>query len=106
MEFQLQFDTRKRWHLNEKLLKSSQGSTVPYIVGLAEYLANTIPIIRSSLELHFERFSKNTFIIKSADVVPIWRRNSAFSSPVNSHQCTLTNSTIPNTEPIVSNLIF
>jgi len=39
--------------LNEQLLKSSQESTIPYIVGLAEYLANTIPIISSSLELLF-----------------------------------------------------
>ncbi|KAG4086353.1 hypothetical protein H8356DRAFT_1434561 [Neocallimastix lanati (nom. inval.)] len=55
----------------------------------------------SSLELLFERFSKNTFITKSADVVPKWQRNSAVRSPVNSHQYTFTNSTVPNTEPIV-----
>ncbi|KAG4086356.1 hypothetical protein H8356DRAFT_1340014 [Neocallimastix lanati (nom. inval.)] len=47
--------------------------------------------ISSSLELLF----------KSADVVPIWQRNSAVRSPVNSHQYTLTNNTIPNTELIV-----
>jgi len=40
------------------------------------------------------------------DVIPIWQRNSAVSSPVNSHQCTFTNSTVPNTEPIISNSIF
>jgi len=56
---ELQFDTGEQRHLSEQLLKSSQGSTVPYIVGLPEYLANTIPIISSSLELLFERFSKN-----------------------------------------------
>ena len=38
----LQFDTGEQRHLSEQLLKSSQGSTVLYIVGLAEYLANTI----------------------------------------------------------------
>ena len=73
---------------------------------LAEYLANTIPMIRSSLELLFERFSKNTFITKSADDVPIWQRINAIRSPVNSHQYTLTNSTVPNTEPIVSKLLM
>jgi len=68
-------------------------------VGLAEYLANTIPIISSSPE----RFSKNTF---SADVVPIWQRNSAARNPSNFHQYTLTNSTVSNKEPIVSNKTF
>jgi hypothetical protein len=92
--------------LIEQLLKSSQGFTVPYIVGLAEYLANTILIISSSLELLFERFSKSTFITNSADVVSIWQRNGAVSSSVNSHQYTFANSTVPNTEPIVSNSIF
>ena len=71
-----QFDTEEQRHLSEQLLKSSQGSTVPYIVGLAEYLA---------------------------DVVPIWQRNNAVRSSVSSHQYTLTNSIVPNTEPIVSN---
>jgi len=74
--------------------------------GIAKkYHANTIPIISSSLELLFERFRKNTFITKSANVVPIWQRNSTVRSPVNSQQYTLTNSTVPNTEPIVSNSI-
>ena len=50
--------------------------------------------------------AKNTFITNSADDILIWRRNSAVSSPVNSHQYTFTNSTVPNTEPIVSNSIF
>ena len=103
---ELQFDTGELRHLSEQFLKSSQGSAVPYIVGLAEYLASTISIISSSLELFFERFSKNTFITKSADVIPIWQRNSAIRSPVNSHQYTFTNSTVPNTEPLVSNLTF
>jgi len=75
-------------------------------VGLAEYLANAILIISSSLELLFESFSKNTFITKSTEVVPKWQRNSTVRSPVNSHQYTLTNSTVPNTEPIVSNSTF
>jgi len=50
----------ERGHLSEQPLKSSQGSrsSVSYIVGLAKYLTNTIPIINSSLELLFERFSK------------------------------------------------
>ena len=73
---------------------------------LAEYIANTIPIISSSLEIFFERFRKNTFITKSADVVPICQRNSTVRSSVNSHQYTFTNSTVPNTELLVSNSTF
>ena len=68
---ELQFDTGKRGHLSEQLQKSSQESTVPYIMGLAEYLANTMPIISSSLEFLFERFSKKTL---SSPKVPIWQR--------------------------------
>ena len=75
-------------------------------MGLAEYLANTLPIISSPLELFFERFNKSTFITKSADIVPIWQGNSAVGSPVNSHQYTFTNSTVPNKELIVSNSTF
>ncbi|KAL6616846.1 ankyrin repeat-containing domain protein [Neocallimastix sp. 'constans'] len=76
----------KEGHLNEQLLKSSQG--------LAEYLANTIPIISSSLELLFERFSKNTFITKSAYVV------------TGKGIVQLVVLTVPNTEPIINNSIF
>ncbi|KAG4098849.1 hypothetical protein H8356DRAFT_1424405 [Neocallimastix lanati (nom. inval.)] len=58
--------------INEQLLNSSQGSTVPYLVRLAHHHAKTISIIRSSLELLFDRFSKKIFSTKSTDVVPIW----------------------------------
>jgi len=49
---------------------------------------------------------KNTFITKSADIVPIWQRNRGVSSPVNSHHYTFTNNTVPIKEPIVSNSTF
>jgi len=87
-------------------LNVHSGSTVPFIVGLGEYLANTIPIISSYLGLLFKRFSKNIFITKSADVLPIWQRNGVVRSPINSHQYTFNNSTIPNKEPIVSNSLL
>jgi hypothetical protein len=50
--------------------------------------------------------AKNIFITKSALVAPIWQRNSAISSPVNSHQYIFTTSTVPNKDPIVSNSTF
>ncbi len=74
-------------------------------MGLAEYLSKTIPIISSSLELLFDRYSINTSNTKSADVVPIWQRNHSVSSPVSSHPYTFTNSIVPNTESIESNSI-
>ncbi|KAG4101246.1 hypothetical protein H8356DRAFT_1344658 [Neocallimastix lanati (nom. inval.)] len=39
-------------------------------------------------------------------MVPIWQRNNAIRSSFNSHQYTFTNSTVPITEPLVSNLTF
>jgi len=89
---ELQFDTGERGHLSKQLLKSSQGSTISFIMGLAEYRTNTIPIINSSLELLFERFNKNTFITMSTDLVLICQKNNTIKSPVNPHQYTFTNS--------------
>jgi len=43
--------------------------------GLARYLAKTVPIISSTLELLFDQFSKKSFIIKRTNIVPIWHRN-------------------------------
>ena len=45
------------------------------MLGLAEFLTKSIPIISSSMELLFERFSKTPIVIKSVDVVPIRHRN-------------------------------
>ncbi|KAG4090121.1 hypothetical protein H8356DRAFT_1431505 [Neocallimastix lanati (nom. inval.)] len=94
---QLQFDTEERGHLSEQLLKSSLRSTVPYIVGLA----NTIPIISSSFELLFERFSKNTFITKSAVSKPIVR-NSIFEDL----SCDSGESLVDTTRSILKMLLF
>jgi len=73
---ELQFDTGEKRHLREKLLNSSRGSTVLYIVGLAEYLAKIISIINSSFELFIDKHKINTSNTKSSDVVPIWQRKS------------------------------
>jgi len=61
-------------HLNEQLYSSS-GSHVPYKEGLAAFLTKITPLISSSMELLFNRFSKTPTVIKSADVVPIGQRN-------------------------------
>ena len=40
-------------------------------MGLAEFLTRAIPIISSSIELLFDRFSKIPNLTKSVDVIPI-----------------------------------
>ena len=50
-------------------------SPVPKIVGLAEFLTSAIPIISSSFELLFDRYSKKSNLTKSVDVVVLIRHN-------------------------------
>jgi len=49
--------------------KGSSESPVPKIGGLAEFLAKAIPIISSSFELLFDRYSKLPNLTRSVDVV-------------------------------------
>jgi len=51
---ELQFDTVEGRHLSEQFISGSQGFPFSYIFDLAHYLAKTIPIISSSLELLFD----------------------------------------------------
>ena len=46
------------------------------MLGLAEFLSKSMPIISSSMELLFDRFSKTLIVTESVDVVPIRQRNS------------------------------
>jgi len=46
------------------------------MLGLAEFLTKSMPIISSSMELLFDRFSKTPIVTESVDVVPIRHRNS------------------------------
>jgi len=45
------------------------------MLGLAEFLTKSMPIISSSIELLFDRFSKTYIVTESVDVLPIWHRN-------------------------------
>ena len=54
---ELHFDSGEQRQLNELLFKGSSESPVPKIIGLAEFLTITIPIISSSFELLFFLFS-------------------------------------------------
>ena len=71
---ELQTDEGERRHLKEPLYGSS-WSSILYILGLAQFLTKSMPIISSSIELLFGRFSKTSLVIESVDVVPIRHRN-------------------------------
>jgi len=71
---ELQIDDGELRRLKEQLYSSS-GSSVPYMLGLAEFLTKFMPIISSSMELLFDKFSKISIVIKSVDVVPIRYKN-------------------------------
>ena len=73
----LQFDSGEQRHLNELLTQSSSESTVPYLVGLAEFLSKTIPIISSSFELLFDKY--RLIQTRSVDVVPKGHRSNVTS---------------------------
>jgi len=68
--------------LNELLFKGSFSSPVPKIVGFAEFLTSTIPIISSSFELLFDRYCKIPNLTKSVNVVPIRHNNNTGSSSI------------------------
>jgi len=73
------------------------------MVGLARYHAKTIPIISSSIELIFDRFTKKYFSTKSSNVIPIRLRNNIIKSPTIYISNTNTNSLVKFTESIESN---
>jgi hypothetical protein len=68
---ELHFDRGKQRQLNELLFKGSSESPVPKIVGMLEFLTSAIPIISSSFELLFDRYSKKPNLTKSVNVVLI-----------------------------------
>jgi len=78
-------------------------STISYIVRLVRYLAKSIPIISSSLELFFDRFSKKSFNTNNTKDLPIWLRNNTIRSPIIYISDTYTNSLVPFTESIENN---
>jgi len=70
---ELHIDSGGQRHLNGLLYGPSESS-VPFMLGLAEFLSNAVPIISSSMELLFGRFSKTPIVINSVDVVVIRHR--------------------------------
>jgi len=73
---ELQIDRSEQKLLEELLYSPPLESSVPYMLGLAEFLTKSMPIISSSMELLFDRFSKTPIVTESVDVVPIRHRNS------------------------------
>jgi len=84
---ELEFDSGEQRHLNELLTQSSSESTVPYLVGLAEFLSKTMPIISSSFELLFDKY--RLIQTRSVDVVLIGHRSNVTYNSINDN--------VPNT---------
>jgi hypothetical protein len=79
---ELHFDSGEQRQLSELLFKGSSESPVPKIVGLAEFLTSAIPIISSSFELLFDRYSKISNLTESVDVVLIRHTDNPGSSSI------------------------
>ena len=80
---ELHIDSGEQRQLNKHLIEGVSESSVPYIVGFAEFLTNTIPIISSSFELLFDRYRKIPITTRSVDVVPIGHRNNVINRNTN-----------------------
>ena len=72
---ELQIDRREQKLLEDLLYSPPLEFSVPYMLGLAEFLTKSMPIISSSMELFFNRFSKTPVVTESVDVLPIRHRN-------------------------------
>ena len=87
---ELHFDSKQ---FNELLFKGSSESPVPKIMGLAEFLTSAIPIISSSFELLFDRYSKIPNLTKRVDVVLIRHTDNTGSSSISTKgECRLSSS--------------
>ncbi|KAG4092033.1 hypothetical protein H8356DRAFT_1321995 [Neocallimastix lanati (nom. inval.)] len=73
---------------------SSSESPVPKIVGLAEFLISTIPIIIKSFELLFNMYFKIPNLTKSGDVVLTRHNNNTGSLSISSKGESLLNSSV------------
>jgi len=81
---ELHIDSGEQRQLFKLLIEGVSESSVPYIVGFAEFLTNTIPIISSSFELLFDKYCKIPITTRSVDVVPIGHRHNIINSNINS----------------------
>jgi len=63
---ELQIDRSEQKLLEELLYSPLLEFSVPYMLGLAEFLTKSMPIISSSMELLFDRFSKTPIITDKA----------------------------------------
>jgi len=82
---ELQFNTGDRGRLSEQLLKSSQGSTIPYMVRFAHYLIllkQNQSLVGPLLSYFLFDLVSNPSVPRVPTVLSIWLRNNIISSPV------------------------
>ena len=80
----LDLDSGVRRQLVEYLTVGSTESSPPYIVGIAAFLTNVIPVINNSFELLFNLYSIRPTVVKSVDVETI-RQGRIYSSDTDSN---------------------
>ncbi len=106
---ELHIDVGERRRLTELLIKSSAESSVPYLVGLADFLTKSIPVISSSFKLLFDKYCKIT--TRSVDVVPIRHRSNVINSNINNNildtgpSNSLTHSSLSNEDRLGESLV-
>ena len=61
-------DVKQRQLVDNIFKQSSTSSTVPYFVGIAEFLTNVIPLICRSYRLMMKWYSVESTVAKSVDV--------------------------------------
>jgi len=91
---ELHFNSGEQRQLNELLFKGSSESPVPKIVGLAKFLTRAIPIISSSFELLFDRYSKLPNLTRSVVVVLIRHNDNTGLSSISTKSESLPSSLI------------
>ena len=61
-------DGEQRQLVDNIFKQSSTSSTVPYFVGIAEFLTNVIPLIYRSFSLMMKLYSVESIVAKNVDV--------------------------------------
>jgi len=87
-------DGEQRQLVDNIFKQSSTSSTVPYFVGIAEFLTNVIPLICRSFSLMMKWYSVESTVAKSVDIEMIRHGFSPPGEKINTDSLDNTNSDI------------
>jgi len=88
------YDEEQRQLVDNIFKQSSTSSTVPYFVGIAEFLTNVIPLICRSFSLMMKWYSVESTVAKSVDIEMIRHGFSPPGEKINTDSLDNTNSDI------------